>query len=57
MTKSEFKKIVQTKGALGEGYVVIYPSNIQEKGTFIHYTIDYKKWAKSDWNKIKERIN
>ena len=57
MTKSEFKDICKNKGSLGIGYVVIYPSNIQEKGTFIHYTIDYKNWVKADWNKIKERIN
>ena len=57
MTKEEFKDICKNKGALGTGYVVICPSSIQEKGTFIHYTVDYKNWVKTDWNKIKERIN
>ena len=57
MTKAKFKEIVQTKGALGIGYIMLYPIDMQEKGTFIHYTIDYKNWVKADWNKLKERIN
>ena len=58
MTKSEFKEIVQTKGALGEGEIIDYePALYQENNlTYIRYTINLKNCMKANWSNIQDRI-
>ena len=58
MTKTEFKEIVQTKGALGEGCIIkSIPELYQESNlTGIYYKIRFKNCMNANWSKIQDRI-
>ena len=58
MTKTEFKEIVQTKGALGEGQIMdSNPALYQENNlTCIRYTINFRNCMKANWSNIQDRI-
>ena len=58
MTKTEFKEIIKTKGALGEGYIIeSIPELYQDINlTGIYYKIIFKNCMKANWSKIQDRI-
>jgi hypothetical protein len=58
MTKTEFKEIIKTKGALGEGYIIEHLFDlIQEHDiSYIQYKTDANKLMTEDWSSIQGRI-
>ena len=58
MTKTEFKEIIKTKGALGEGYIIESISELYQESnlTGIYYKIIFKNCMKANWSKIQDRI-